>query len=203
MSEAPRNTKETAAYLSNLVKTGSNDWYRKCLIVQRTARGIPPVYPTAYTASQAVPKSERITKISDLRRGMVAFSYDPRISGTAGHIFFINGRTKDGTILTTSNDVKTPGGMDVVPFDFYSTQWGQQFQFGSTWLNGYDFSTFSAPAKPVHEGGLGEQYNAAIEEVEAIYRQKLAKLGEDNLLVKHLKKDLDLMKVRASNWKPE
>jgi hypothetical protein len=106
---------------------------------------------------------------------MVAYCYDPDVAGTAGHIFFINGRTEAKSILTTTNDAEAPGLVSVVPFEFYIKTWGHKFQFGATWLNGYDFSDFNKPPVPVHDGTLGERYERALEELIRIEVQKRAK----------------------------
>jgi hypothetical protein len=47
---------------------------------------------------------------------------------------------------------------------FYTIQWGHKFQFGATWLNGYDFADFNAAPKPVYPS-LGHNYEHAIEDL--------------------------------------
>lgn len=196
---APRNTEQAAAFLKDEVISGSHEWERLCLKLQRTARGIPAMYPTALSASMSIPKSERIYNIDDARRGMVGFSYDPRIPGTAGHIFAFTGRHK-GVMITSTNDAKEPGAVDYVPFNFYKEQWGQTFQFAATWLNGYDFSDFNKPPEPVHTGSLGEQYAESMRILEKVYYQKRRKFGPENALVLALKRDLNKMKKRLLDY---
>lgn len=127
---APRNTNETAAFLKSEHDKGSLDWYLLCLSLQRQARGLPAVYPSAISAALATPERERVHNVSDLRRGMVGYCDDPNDSNPYGHIFFIAGRSKSGTILTWTNDALRSGGVDVVPLDFYNKRWGDTFHFG-------------------------------------------------------------------------
>lgn len=202
MSEriAPNTTNETAAYLRDEVEAGNSDWYRKCLMVQRIARGLPAVYPTAFSASQATPGDERVFDPKKWKRGMVGYCYDPRIEGTAGHIFFVAGRNKEGQIITCSNDVKGAGMMDYVPLSFYTNVWGHKIQFASSWLNGYDFKDESKPPKPTKQGNLNEQYEQLRDELVKIYRVKKNRLGETHALVKALKRDVDRMDKKLKRW---
>src|SRR5690349_4041738 len=100
---APRSTKEAAAFLRE-AHNGPLVWDGLCLKLQRMARGLPAVYPSAIAAQLATPISERVYRQEDLRRGMVAFSDDPRDSSIFGHIYFIAGRDKNNRILTWTND---------------------------------------------------------------------------------------------------
>ncbi len=197
---APRSGEQAALFLREEAINGDPEWRRLCLKLQRTARGLPAVYPTAFSASMAVPDSEKITNTKDLKRGMVAFSYDPTIPGTAGHIFFIVGRSKNGTLLTSSNDVKAAGFVDVVPFQFYQKIWRQTFQFGATHLNNYDFSDFNAKPEPVRKGTLGDQYLGAIDDLERIRRAKLKKWGENSPLILALDRDINRMNIKAERF---
>jgi hypothetical protein len=198
---AGHNTAEAAAFLTTQRKNGSN-WFRECLILQRTARDIPSLAPTAFTASQLTPAKERIKGLANLRRGMVGYSkgVDP-----AGHIFFILGRRKgfdledpDG-ILTESNDVvagKT-GHVGIVPLSFYRVHWGHTFLFGATWLNGYDFADFNAKPKPVHPT-LGANYDEAIKLITKAVKAHAK--DKDQRLHDLLVKDLAKMKARAKRF---
>lgn len=162
---AGHTSNEAAAWLGTQRKSGKS-WFRQCLILQRLARDIPPLAPTAFTASQLTPARERVPHLADLRRGMVGFS---KGADPAGHIFFILGRRKgfdhadpDG-ILTESNDVVSgrTGAVGIVPLSFYRVHWGHTFLFGATWLNGYDFADFNKAPVPVHPT-LGANYEDAI-----------------------------------------
>lgn len=194
---APKDGEEAAAYLRNQHTSGI-DWFRKCLILQRSARFIPAMYPTAVAAQEATPESERVYKIKDLRRGMVAFCDDPNDSNSAGHIFFIAGRHND-EILTWSNDVKRTGGVDIVPLSFYTTHWGDKFQFGATFLNGYDFSDFNKPARPVKNfNTLGDRYEDAIDTLKGIRKDK-EKRGADKM-VRVLTRDIERMQHHLERY---
>jgi hypothetical protein len=196
---APKNSNESCAFNRQQIYTNSNAWYRKCLMLQRMARGLPAVYPTAFAASQAVPEKERIHSIKDYRRGMIGFSYDPRIPNTAGHVFEIAGRNEAGTILTFTNDAKNPGEVDVVPLSFYTDNWGQQLQFAATWLNGYDFSDFNKKPEPVFEGSLGERYERSLEHLKKIRHDK-KKAGFDKL-ANELTSPIKEMEKLLKKWK--
>lgn len=190
---APRSTKEAAEFIRQEHTSGSLEWQGLCLKLQRSARGLPPVYPSAIAAQLATPEDERVYKREDLRRGMVAYSDDPRDNNVFGHIYFIAGRDKNGRILTWSNDVRRSGGVDIVPLDFYQQYWGDEFQFGATWLNGYDFSEFDKP--PVEtRGKLGDNYRAAMEDIARLERKHRQK--GHTILADKLKKDLEVMKRR-------
>lgn len=200
MPLALKNSEQAAAFIRRQVDSNSNDWYRKCLVLQRMSRGLPAVYPTALSAANATPKVERIYDRTKWRRGMVGFCYDPRIPGTAGHIFSIAGR-EDGKIITGSNDVKQSGYVDYVPLNFYESRWGHRIQFAATWLNGYDFSDFNKPPKPVIAGSLGEQYKAALDELKKVRKQKREKHGPNHPLVLALNNDIEHMQKTYNRWK--
>ncbi len=197
---APRSGEEAAEYLLNEVESERADWYRKCLMVQRIARGLPAVFPTALSASNATPKSERVYDPADFRRGMVLFSYNPNIPGTAGHISFINGRDSRGRIITCTNDAYQPGVMDYVPMEFYKDSWGQTIQFAATWLNGYDFKDFNAKPKPVWGGGLGDQYREALTLLLEVLQRKKDKFGPDAPIVKALERDVERMRRKIARF---
>lgn len=191
-----RTTDETAAWLKGQHDSGSSAWYEKCLMLQHDARNIPALYPSAFAAMVATPESERVYKVSDLRRGMVAYSDNPNDSNPFGHIYFIAGwkgssRSDPNELMTWTNDALRHGGVDLVPITWYLTHWGVPFKFGATWLNGYDFSEFNKPAKPVH-GTLGSNYEHAIADIEkAIVSHKKT---HDDRIVNALNRDLARMK---------
>lgn len=190
---APKSTNEAAAFLKNEHDTGSLEWRKMCLSLQRQARGLPAVYPSAISAALATPEGERVYSIDDLRRGMVGYCDDPNDSNPFGHIFFIAGRDKSGRILTWTNDALRVGGVDIVPLSFYKTKWGDTWQFGATWLNGYDFSEFDKP--PVEtRGRLGDNYRSAMEDVARLERKHRRK--GHTILADKLAKDLKVMQRR-------
>lgn len=196
---APASSDDAAHFNREQHAMDSRAWLRKCLALQRTARKCPAVFPTALSAAIATPKEERVEDKKDLRRGMVGYSYDPKIPGTAGHVFLIVGRL-DGSIITASNDVKTPGGVDYVSLDFYENVWGHTFQFGATWINGYDFSDFNKPVQ-VTKGSLGAHYKAMIDDLKGIRARKREKLGAKHALVLALSNDIERMTKHYDAWK--
>lgn len=193
---APKTTEEAAAFLLHQ-HGGPLQWRALCQSLQRQARGLPAVYPSALSAALATPESERVYQWKDLRRGMVAFSDDPNDSNPYGHVYFIAGRDKSGQILTWTNDAVRTGGVDLVPIDFYRTSWGDNFQFGATWLNGYDFSEFDK--KPVlTRPSLGANYDHAIEDVRKALRFHTKKGNEG--IVRALTRDLERMKKKQARF---
>lgn len=206
MSEriAPATTEEAAQFIRNQAESGSLAWRRLCLSLQRQARQLPAVYPTALSASHATPKSERVYDVNKWTRGMVGYSYDPRIPGTAGHNFFVVGRNKAGTLITASNDVKQLGAVDYVPVEFYTNVWGHKLQFACTWLNGYNFAEEKPEVPKVPEGPegtLGDRYEDALDTLTVIYNQKRRKLGSTHPLVKALERDVKRMERKLDKWK--
>lgn len=199
---APRTSNEAAQFLANQHSIGSTSWRGLCLSLQRQARGLPAVYPSALSAALATPESERVYKVADLRRGMVAYSDDKTDGNPYGHIYFIIGwknpkdRTDPSTCLTWTND-RRPGMVDVVPLSFYRESWGDGFQFGATWLNGYNFAEFEARPEP-DRPTLGATYDHAIEDIRKALRHHKSK-GHDRL-VELLQRDLDRMKNRRERF---
>jgi hypothetical protein len=198
--EAPRTGEQAAEFLKTQHSSSDNDWYRMCLMLQRMARGIPALYPTAFAAMEATPESERVYKISDLRRGMIAYSDDPYDSNDAGHIYYIAGRFEDVRVLTWSNDVKRMGGVDMVPIEFYKNNWGDTFKFGATCLNGYDFSDFNAVPEPTKKHNtLGDRYEDALDSLKKIRRFKESKPGTERV-VRILTRDITRMEEHLNKF---
>lgn len=208
MADAPRNGNEAASFLKRQHDTGAN-WRAMCLSLQRNARGLPAVYPSALSAQRATPVSERVNRIADLKRGMVAYSDDPSDSNPWGHIYFIIGRksrkvsrSDPSNILCWSNDVVAgkSGAVGVVALTFFRANWGDGFQFGATWLNGYDFAEFDKAPKPVaNRGTLSKNYEHAIEDVEREIR-RIRGTGHPRIL-ELLESDLTRMKQRYASLK--
>lgn len=195
MNLAPKSGEEAAQFLRE-AHDGPLKYKKLCLKLQREARGLPAVYPSALAAALSTPKSERVTNVDDLRRGMIGYCDDPNDTNPFAHIFYVAGRTPAGRILTWTNDALRTGGVDVVPLDFYEKSWGDRFMFGATWLNGYDFSDFNAP--PVEtRGTLGDNYRHAIEDIEKVI--KYHKDAGHTILVTRLERDLLRMQRRLKN----
>lgn len=174
VKNAPRNSDQAAAFL-RAAHDGPLVWRALCLKLQRQARGLPAVYPSALSAALATPLSERVTRVSDLRRGMVAYSDDPNDSNPFGHVYYIAGwdgpRDDPKNCLTWTNDARRQGGVDLVPLSFFRDQWGDRFQFGATWLNGYNFAEFDkAPAPDPGRGTIGGNLDHAIEDIRKAMR---------------------------------
>lgn len=195
-------TTETAAFLRRQHTGGSRAWQGKCLMLQRMARGLPALFPSALAAAHGTPESERVYHVADLRRGMVAFSDDPHDSNPFGHIYFIAGwkgsdHSNPDDLMVWSNDVRVSGGVDMVAITYFRAHWGDGFQFGATWLNGFNFTEFDKPPVLTHPT-LGAAYQHAISDVEkAIEFHK--KKGDDKLVVA-LQRDLTRMKKRAHRF---
>lgn len=196
MSDATRTAEQAAEFLKAQHARPSQSWRALCLSLQRQARGLPGVYPSALAAAVATPKSERVLKVGDLRRGMVAYSDDPHDSNDFGHIYFIAGwdgpRDDPANLLTWSNDVKRSGGVDLVPITFYRANWGDGFQFGATWLNGFNFAEYDASPKPDPERAqLGDNYRHAINDIRKVLRYHEGK--GHVVLANRLRRDLQRM----------
>lgn len=200
MKIAPRTTDQAAQFLKDQ-HNGPLRWRALCQSLQRQARGLPAVYPSALSAALATPTSERVERVSDLRRGMVAFSDDPNDGNPYGHVYFIAGwtgpRNNPENLWTWTNDVLRSGGVDLVPITLYRAKWGDDFQFGATWLNGYHFDEFNSKPEPTR-GSLGNNYEHAIEDVEkalAFHKKK----GNDKI-VRQLGWDIKRMKSRLNRF---
>lgn len=200
---APRTGQEAMVYLRKQVTSNTTAWKGQCLKLQRTARGIPALYPSALSAAHATPKAERVVHPFDLKRGMVAYSDDPNDGNPYGHIYAIAGwdgaPKKDCTnLLTYSNDVRAGNKVGLVPITFYRRSWGDTFQFGATWLNGYNFADLDAAPAPVPgRQSLKENLEHAIHDLEKAIRTS-RRLGNTQLTAA-LWKDLATLRVRYSS----
>lgn len=169
-----RSTAEAIAwYRSNEVYPGELDFDPDgmCQKICRTARDIGPVYPSALSAQQATPGEYRVTKIRDIRKGMVGFFDDPNDSNPYGHIVTwvarIKGADPDSlsSLLCRTNSVKA-NEIVVVRGDYFGRYWGDEYQFSATWLNGQAFPEFIKPDKPKPEPRAGNNVKHAIEDLE-------------------------------------
>ncbi len=146
---------------------GDLEWYRThqttqeigfnpdnmCLKICRTSRDIEPMFLTAKLAQDATPLQHRHHKVRDLRKGMKLYFDDPFDSNTAGHVVTMIGRVRGfdpdslHDVLVETNSVKS-GELVVVRGDYFAEHWGDEFQFGATWLNGHVLDVFEKKVKP-------------------------------------------------------
>lgn len=157
-----RDTKDTMAFLRKQRTTNSTSWKGLCLALQRTARGLQPVYPSALSAQNATPSQHRYYDLKDVRRGMVAFFDDPSDSNPYGHITGVAGRAEDGELLHWTNDASGPGRVSLVRHSFFEKYWGDEFQFAADWLNGYELDMPERPVKPPKPSFGGDSLREAI-----------------------------------------
>lgn len=135
-----------------------------CLKVCRTARNIPSRYLSAKQAQDATPAEHRHTKVADLRKGMVLYFDDPRDSNRFGHIVTQIGRVKGfdpndlDDILVETNSVKA-NELVVVRASYFKKHWGDDFQFGATWLNGVELDVPGQKSKIERFNAGGPTYN--------------------------------------------
>lgn len=135
-----------------------------CLKICRTARNIPAKHLTAKEAQDNTPEQFRVYKIEDLRQGMVVFVDDPNDSNRAGHIVTLAGRRRGvprkelASLILETNSVK----MDEivrVQGDYFQTHWGDEFQFGASYLNGVEFDVRGSKTKVERFNNGGPVYN--------------------------------------------
>jgi hypothetical protein len=195
-------TGEEAAQWLTIQRRADHRFFRECLILQREARDIPPLAPTAASARLMTPASERVQSYEDWKRGMIGYSHG---SDPAGHVYFVLGRRSgfdrddpDG-ILVESNDVVAgaTGRIGIVPLTFFVVHWGHQIDFAATWLNGYDFKDFNAKPKPKHPN-LGANYEDAIKAVSKAVKAHAK--DKDERLHDLLVRDLAHMKARYKKY---
>lgn len=115
---------------------------KQCLNVCHTARGLPAKYPSAKAAQDATPKEHRFYEVSQLRKGMVLFYDDPNDSNPFGHVVTMVGRVRGADmndihdVLVVTNAVQHDQ-LTIVRGDYFPQHWGDAFQFGADWLNGF------------------------------------------------------------------
>jgi hypothetical protein len=161
---AQRNTLDTNLWLREQDKINSTAWRGLCLKLARSARNIGPMYPTAISAQHATPKKYRVYDLDKVKRGMVAYFDDPNDDNPAGHIVTVQGRDNQGRLLCWTNDVAGPGMVSLTPMSFFPSQWGDQFRFGATWLNGVrldmpEQKKKASKPKPVNEENIRKAIN--------------------------------------------
>ena len=152
-----------------------------CLKVCRTARNIGPKFLTARQAQLATPEQHRVHRVRDLRKGMVVFFDDVNDSNRAGHIVTLIGRVAGfdpdslDDILVETNSV-VANEVVVVRGSYFQIHWGDEYQFGATWLNGvvFDIGEKESLIEHFQDGG-------------PVYRLNLlARAGEDRPAAKRV-----------------
>lgn len=138
-----------------------------CLKVCRTGRAIGSRYSTAKIAQDNTPKQYRVYKVRDLRRGMVLYFDDPNDSNKAGHIVTMIGRVRGGDpdslhdVLVKTNSV-VKGKLVTVRADYFKEHWGDDFQFGATWLNGQELDIPSGNTRVKQFKAGGPQWDVKL-----------------------------------------
>lgn len=145
-----RTTPETMAFLRGQAQSDSHAWGGLCLKLQRTARGIDAMFPTAISAQHGTPSANRF-KLSEAKRGMVGYFVG---QNPAGHITAVAGRDKNtGELLHWTNDAPSLGQVSMVRHSFFKQFWGDEFQFAADWLNGQVLDLPGEPKPPLAGGG--------------------------------------------------
>lgn len=165
-----------------------------CLMICRSARGIPSRYPSALSAQQATPARHRIKQLGEIRPGMVVFFDDPKDSNPYGHIVTVVGRVQGGnraslaSLLVRTNSAVS-GKVVVVRGDYFKQHWGDSFQFAADWLNGYALDLGRAPSPRPPLKGHGDNLRDAMKELEQAidYHRK----HNNDRLVKALRRDVE------------
>lgn len=182
-----KSTKETLDFLRHENQRGATNWGALCLKLQRTARGIPAMFPTALAAANGTPRDHRFYELDQVTRGMVAYFDDPRDSNPYGHITCVAGRDEDGELLHWTNDASGRGRVSLVRHSFFRQYWGDQFSFAADWLNGQDLPLPQKKVKPAPKPSLGVNLQNAIESID----KAIAYHKRENhpVLVKALQRD--------------
>lgn len=154
------------------------EWYREnvttrdigfnpdnmCLKICRTARNIPALHSTAKLAQDATPERYRIHKVRDLRKGMILYFDDPNDSNRAGHIVTMQGRVKGfdeddmNDVLVKTNSVVS-GQLVTVRASYFAKHWGDEFQFGSNYLNGMVLDVYGRQSRVEKFRRTGPNWN--------------------------------------------
>lgn len=114
-----------------------------CLAICHDARDLPARYPSAKAAQDATPTQFRVHRVRDLRKGMNIYFDDPHDSNPFGHITTMIGRVKGydpdslDDVLVETNSVVS-GRIVVVRASYFKAHWGDSYQFGAFWLNGFE-----------------------------------------------------------------
>lgn len=142
-----------------------------CLKICRTARDIPAKYPSALSAQLQTPEEYRVHDISKIRRGMVMFFDDPTDSNPYGHIVTCIGRERGAdrsllaSVLVRTNSVLS-NQIVVTRADYFPRNWGDDFQFAATWLNGVPLDMGGKSEAPKRKPGRLPNLRAARKELQ-------------------------------------
>lgn len=173
-----RDSKETLAWYdahTTTAKLGFNP-NGMCMKICRSARGLGAVYPSALASQLATPSNKRVTRLNDIKPGMVMYFDDVRDSNPYGHIVTVQSRATTvkslSDIVVWTNSVKS-GQVVKVKADYFQRYWGDEFQFASAWMNGQDLplEEKAPPRLPVDGPGLlskgrGPRLRHAIKDLE-------------------------------------
>lgn len=190
-----RDTRETMEWLRGQHASGTRAWGSKCLQLQRTARNLPAVYPSALAAAHATPEADRVYDVNQLRRGMVVYFDDPHDGNPYAHVTSVAGRTRRdrSIILEWTNDAKNYGAVDLVRHTFFPAYWGDKFMFGATSLNGFDLILPDRTPGPLAQGD--RNFDRAIDALEDAIADHSKK--RHDALVRALKRELaDMREIR-------
>lgn len=198
------------------------EWYREntttreigfnpdnmCLKVCRTARFIPALHPTAKIAQDATPERYRVHRVRDLRKGMVLYFDDPNDSNRAGHIVTMQGRVKGfdeddlNDVLVLTNSVVS-GKLVTVRASYFQKHWGDEFQFGSNYLNGIVLDVYGRQSRVEKFRRSGPNWNLRLldDAAKAGRRDIAHKLREIDKVIDTLSDDK--RKVRVAQFKKD
>lgn len=203
-----RNVEQTVQwYKDNEVWPGSIgfDPDGMCMKICRTARALPAMYPSALSSQLATPTAHRIIRVEDITRGMVGYFDDPNDSNPFGHVVTWVGRVKSsdrsdiGTLLARTNSVY-PNRIVVVRGDFFERNWGDDYQFSATWLNGQTLTGVGKKPKPRRIQKL-TALNEALETLDKVI-EKNKKAGNERF-ANALVRDRNRIKKAINQFKKE
>jgi len=142
-----RSTPETLAWLRNQCTSPSQSWYRLCLALVRTARGVDPMYASALQAWNGATDKHPLTTSANWSKVPVGAPIFYR-SSTYGHIVTFAGVTSAGPLCYT-NDVAGPGKVSMVSPLWFVSHWRQPILGWTGDLNGVKLNlTAPKPIKP-------------------------------------------------------
>jgi len=171
MPTSSNNTRESIAWLRHQREIGAS-WNQLCLALTRSAREIPPLYPSALAAQLATPMEDRIRGQKNWRRGMVAYFDNATDGNPYGHIATLALRNRNGSWLAWSNIVG--GAIRLVPITLFTRSWGDPAQFAAVSLNGYDLKGFEEQTRVKSRKPTGDALRHAVKTLrtEAEIREK-------------------------------
>lgn len=210
LAVAPKTRDEQFAFLRD-AHDGPLIWRRLCLALAHDAPGIPALAPSAHAAAVATPTEHRVTRVRDLRRGMLVYWANFHDDNPADHVTTMVGwRTPEPTdnvedTLHWTNDMVRTGGVDLVRGSAFPDHWRAPFWMGATVVNGFYLPGYEPKAPtppPAHQPAhIGEQLDIAISAVRRSLRYHRA--HEHPNRVAALARDLqELKQTRAKFPRP-